>query len=148
MRISTKGRYGLRAIIDIAAHSDKGQIPIKEVSKRQGISDNYLEQIIFPLKKAGIVQSVRGSQGGYFLARPAKEITAGEVLRVLEGDLAPVECLANGTDVHCNRAKNCPTLSLWIRLKDAINEVVDSVSIQDLVDESREQIEVDFGNFI
>ena len=64
MRISTKGRYGLRAIIDIAAHSDKGQIPIKEVSKRQGISDNYLEQIIFPLKKAGIVQSVRGSQGG------------------------------------------------------------------------------------
>ena len=118
------------------------------VSKRQGISDNYLEQIIFPLKKAGIVQSVRGSQGGYFLARPAKEITAGEVLRVLEGDLAPVECLANGADVHCGRAKSCPTLSLWIRLRDAINGVVDSISIQDLVDENQEQIEADFGNFI
>lgn len=148
MRISTKGRYGLRAIIDIAANSGNGQIPIKEVSKRQGISDNYLEQIIFPLKKAGIVQSVRGSQGGYFLARPAKDITAGEVLRVLEGDLAPVECLAGGGEPNCDRANACTTLSLWVRLRDAVNEVVDSVSIQDLVDECQESVELDFGNFI
>lgn len=148
MRISTKGRYGLRAIIDIASHSKDGQIPIKEVAKRQGISDNYLEQIIFPLKKAGIVQSVRGSQGGYFLARPASEITAGEVLRVLEGDLAPVECLAGSMEPKCDRVDSCPTLSLWVRLRDAINEVVDSVSIQDLVEENQRNIELDFGNYI
>lgn len=148
MRISTKGRYGLRAIIDIAAHSGEGQIPIKEVARRQGISDNYLEQIIFPLKKAGIVQSVRGSQGGYLLARPAREITAGDVLRVLEGDLAPVECLAGGGDPNCDRATACSTITLWLKLRDAINQVVDSVSIQDLVDSVRENVELDFGNYI
>ena len=148
MRISTKGRYGLRAIIDIAAHSAEGQIPIKEVSKRQGISDNYLEQIIFPLKKAGIVQSVRGSQGGYYLARPAKDITAGEVLRVLEGDLAPGECLAGGGEPNCDRVDTCTTLSLWLKLRDAVNQVVDNVSIQELVDECKERVELDFGRGI
>lgn len=134
MKISTKGRYGLRAIVDIASHSTDGHISIKEVAQRQGISDNYLEQIIFPLKRAGLVKSIRGSQGGYLLARPASEITAGEVLRALEGDLAPVECLAGRVTSECERVDRCSTMGLWLRLRDAINNVVDSVTIQDMVD--------------
>ena len=148
MRISTKGRYGLRAMVDIAAHSDGGQIPIKEVAGRQDISDNYLEQIIFPLKKAGIVKSVRGSQGGYLLARPAREITVGDVLRVLEGDLAPVECLANGEEPSCERAQSCASLCVWKKLKDAIDQVVDGITIQDLVDRAEQNAALDFGNYI
>lgn len=148
MKISTKGRYGLRAIIDIAAHGGNGPIPIKEVSIRQEISENYLEQIIFPLKKAGIVKSVRGAQGGYLLSRPAAEITAGDVLRALEGDLAPVECLSGAGEPNCERAQKCPTLPLWISLRDAINGVVDGVTIQDLVDKQKQDIELDFGNYI
>ena len=148
MKISTKGRYGLRAIIDIAAHDANEPIPIKEVSSRQEISENYLEQIIFPLKRAGIVKSVRGAQGGYLLSRPASKITVGEVLRALEGDLSPVECLANGEEPDCSRAQRCATLPLWRALQEAINQVVDNTTIQDLVDNHQKTVSLDFGAYI
>lgn len=147
MRISTKGRYGLRAVIDIAQNCGEGQVSLKDVSQRQGISENYLEQIIFPLKKAGILKSVRGSQGGYLLARSAAEISAGEVLRALEGDLAPVDCLA-GEGVSCERSSICPTIGMWSRLQDAINSVVDTTSIQNLIDEEKERGNLDCGTNI
>jgi Rrf2 family cysteine metabolism transcriptional repressor len=140
MRISTKGRYGLRAIIDIAIFGGEGQVSIRDVAERQGISDNYLEQIIYPLKKAGIVHSVRGAQGGYYLARPAAQISAGDVLRALEGDLAPVECLAHGGP-DCARSGRCPTLSLWMELRDAIDSVVDGISIEQLAAEERVRLQ-------
>ena len=148
MRISTKGRYGLRAVIDIAENCGDGQVSLKDVAQRQGISDNYLEQIIFPLKKAGIVKSVRGSQGGYLLARSAAEISVGEVLRVLEGDLAPVDCLASGEGIACSRSSICPTVGMWKRLQDAINAVVDSTSVQNLIDEGKQRSYLDCGTNI
>ncbi len=133
MKISTRGRYGLRALVEIARLNEKGQVSVKEISARQKISENYLEQIIFPLKKAGIVKSIRGAQGGYLLARPAAEITVGDILRVLEGDIAPVECLA-GNGAGCDRADSCPTIGLWRELNEAVYKVVDSHTLQDLVD--------------
>ncbi len=147
MRISTKGRYGLRAVIDIAENCGEGQVSLKDVAQRQGLSENYLEQIIFPLKKAGIVKSVRGSQGGYLLARRAAEISAGEVLRALEGELAPVDCLA-GEEGACARSSICPTIGMWKRLQDAICSVVDTTSIQDLIDEEKKRGNLDCGTNI
>ncbi|HIS67963.1 MAG TPA: Rrf2 family transcriptional regulator [Candidatus Gallacutalibacter stercoravium] len=137
MKISTKGRYGLRAVIDLAANCQGENAPVrasvKEIARRQGLSENYLEQLIFPLKKAGILQSVRGAQGGYFLAKPADKITAGEVLRALEGDLAPVECLCEDEGARCGRAEICLALPLWKKLQAAIDSVLNNVTIQDLL---------------
>lgn len=148
MRISTKGRYGLRAVIDIAENCGEGQVSLKDVAQRQGVSENYLEQIIFPLKKAGLVKSVRGSQGGYLLARSAADISVGEVLRALEGDLAVVDCLASGNGVACSRSSICPTVGMWKRLQEAINSVVDTTSVQNLMDEEKQRSYVDCGTNI
>lgn len=136
MKISTKGRYGLKAVVDIAYYTqDTKCVSLKSVSERQGISENYLEQIIAPLKKARIVHSVRGAGGGYFLAKPPSELTAGDVLRILEGPLSPVDCLLeNGTtcgdDELCD---TCSTKSVWVSLFSSINELVDSFTIADLM---------------
>ncbi|MCL2397004.1 MAG: Rrf2 family transcriptional regulator [Defluviitaleaceae bacterium] len=136
MKISTKGRYGLKAVVDIAYSLEKNSdkcVSIKSISERQGISENYLEQIIAPLKKARILHSVRGASGGYYLAKPAHELTAGEVLRVLEGPLAPVECVVDGTavcgDVDCDL---CVMKPAWRGLFDRINELMDSITIAEL----------------
>ena len=136
MKFSTKGRYGLKAVVDIAYITEKQPdkyVSIKSISERQGISENYLEQIIAPLKKARIVNSVRGANGGYYLARPAGKLTAGEVLRILEGPLVPVECVIEGVsvcgDVDCDV---CVMKPAWHTLFDKMNELMDSMTIADL----------------
>lgn len=133
MKVSTKGRYGLRAIVDLAVNDKDGQVPLKSVAERQGLSENYLEQLFSSLKKAGLVKSIRGAQGGYMLAKPAEKISVGDVLRSLEGTLCPVDCIDLEAPVSCDRADMCVTATVWAKLRDKINEVVDSISIADLV---------------
>ena len=132
MRISTKGRYALRLMLDLAVHDTGENIALKTIAKRQDISGKYLEQIIGVLTKAGFVKSVRGSSGGYRLARSPKEYTIGDILRLTEGSLAPVDCVEDGTD--CGRADQCVTVMLWQKLNDAINSVVDNITLADLVE--------------
>lgn len=133
MKVSTKGRYALRLMIDIAIHNDAGPVRIKDIAIRQEISDKYLEQIISILHKAGYVRSIRGPQGGYLLVKPPKDYTVGMILRLTEGSLAPVACLEY-EDNACERQEDCATLRLWKQLNDAIRGVVDKVTLQDLVD--------------
>src|SRR5699024_7821867 len=129
---STKGRYALRLMIDLAQHDAAGYIPLRDISKRQEISAKYLEQIVVQLSRAGLVTSTRGAQGGYQLARHPAEYTVGEILRITEGSLAPVACLDHDP-VECSRAEDCMTLDFWRGLYDAVNRYVDSVTLEDLV---------------
>ena len=135
MKVSTKGRYALRIMLDLAIHNSGELVPLKDIAKRQGISIKYMEQIISPLAKAGFVQSLRGSSGGYRLSRDPSEYTAGEILKVMEGPLAPTVCLSSGDFVDCPRADECPTISFWEGLRDVINKYVDSVTLEDLMNE-------------
>ena len=132
MKISTKGRYALRLMLDLALHDTGGYIPLKEVAARQEISDKYLEQIITQLSRAGFVKSVRGAQGGYRLAEPPAQYTVGRILRLMEGSLAPVSCLEAGAKL-CEIAPHCRTLPMWTRLNSVINEFFDSYTIADLM---------------
>src|SRR3989339_1549415 len=134
MRISTKGRYALRLMLDLARHPNQN-VSIKEISGRQQISHKYLEQIIIQLVRAGYVKSVRGPQGGYSLSSEPSQITAGMVIRLMEGSRAPVPCLDEGAD-SCSRSGDCDTLPLWSKLQRAIDEVVDKFTLQDLIDRS------------
>ncbi|MBQ7920822.1 MAG: Rrf2 family transcriptional regulator [Lachnospiraceae bacterium] len=135
MKISTKGRYTLRLMIDLAMNDEGNPIRVKDVAERQGISDKYLEQIIAILNKAGYVKSVRGSQGGYLLKKKPEEYTVGMILRLTEGSLAPVSCVEDVEE--CDRQKGCITFPLWKKISDAINGVVDTVTLKDLVDWQR-----------
>ena len=128
MKISTKGRYALRLMTDLAIHKDDGYISIKTVSQRQGISEKYLEQIIKLLAKENLVESIRGAQGGYRLTREPIEYTVGEILRVTEGSLAPVACLATDENT-CENCMDCVTLEIWQCVLNAVNEVVDSITL-------------------
>ena len=138
MKISTKGRYALRMMIDLAEHQEEGFISLKDISTRQDISKKYLEQIIAIVNKPGVLRANRGSQGGYRLAKPAKEYTVGEILRLTEGSLSPVECV-DSNPVDCPRSAECPTLPMWQHLSKIINEYLDSVTLQDLVDNHQSQ---------
>lgn len=131
MRISTKGRYALRLMLDLAMNEENGLVTIKDISERQGVSDKYLERIISSLKKAGYVESVRGAQGGYKLIYPIEKYTVGMILRATEGNLAPVDCIETGS---CDRADKCMTIKLWSMINDAVNNVIDNVTLKDLID--------------
>ncbi len=133
MKISTRGRYALRLMIDIAMNDNGEPVRVKEISSRQNISMKYLEQIISILNKAGYVRAIRGPQGGYRLVKKPSEYTAGMILRLTEGSLAPVSCLDH-EDNECQREDICATLELWKRLDKAIRDVVDTVTLEDLVD--------------
>lgn len=133
MKISTKGRYALRLMIDIAQHNTGEAVRIKDIAKRQMISEKYLEQIISGLKKAGYVRSIRGAQGGYLLTMDPAEYTAGMILRETEGDLAPVSCLEFDAE-ECPRQEDCATYILWSKLDEAIKGVIDSVTLADLLE--------------
>ena len=137
MKLSTKGRYGLRALIDLAVYCTEEAVSIQSIAKRQNISDRYLEQLMGKLRRAGLVVSVRGAGGGYRLARPAEEISVGEVLRALEGNLDAVTCPGNGDEQGCEDADVCVTRYVWKRINDSITQAVDSIMIQQLVEESR-----------
>lgn len=132
MKISTKGRYALRLMLDLATNNSGEPIRLKDVARRQEISEKYLEQIISILNKAGFVKSIRGPQGGYMLKREPEEYTAGMILRLTEGSLAPVECVEEEAG-SCTRMESCVTVRLWRQLYDAINGVVDHVTLADLV---------------
>lgn len=138
MKLSTKGRYGLRAMVDLALNSTDQKVTIKSISERQGISENYLEQIIALLKKAGYVTSSRGAQGGYRLSRAPLDISIGEILRALEGNLNPVDCTLTNDDKECSQKNLCVTKFVWKRISDSINEAVDGISLQDMVNEQLE----------
>ena len=135
MRLSTKGRYGLKAMFDLALHYGEGPISLTSISERQDISLSYLEQLIATLRKAGYVKSVRGAQGGYELNILPSEITVGDVLLVLEGQLAPVSCVKNDNSAHCNKSGECVTRSVWEKIHISISNVVDSISLQDMVND-------------
>lgn len=135
MKLSTKGRYGVKAMLDLAIHYAEGQIALKSIAERQGISENYLEQLFATLKKSGLVKSIRGSQGGYFLANNPKDISIGDILRALEGSLAPVDCVMEQEPADCCRSDSCATKIIWEKMRDKINEVVDSITLNDLVEE-------------
>ncbi len=137
MRISTKGRYALRLMLDLACNNTGEPVRLKDVAKRQGISDKYLEQIISVLNKAGYVRSIRGPMGGYLLASAPSEYTVGMILRLTEGNLDPVECAADSS--VCDRRDSCVTQIVWKRLYDAINEVVDNITLEDLTDWQAQQ---------
>lgn len=138
MKISTKGRYALRLMLDLATHGTGSPVSIKDIAKRQEISEKYLEQIISLLNKAGYVKSVRGAQGGYVLRKEPKDYTVGMILRTTEGSLAPVECVENDS-CDCERMSGCVTLLIWQKINDAVNDVVDHITLEDLLDWQREK---------
>ena len=132
MMISTRGRYCLRVMIDLAEHQREGYIPMKDVAERQGISLKYLEKILPVLVKNGIVEGLQGKTGGYRLSRKPEEYTLGEILRLTEGSLAPVACLECGAAL-CDRAAQCKTLPVWTELDRIVNDYLDSVTLADLL---------------
>ena len=141
MKLSTKGRYGTRALLELAIHQGEGPISLKDISQRQGISLQYLEHLITPLITGGIVKSTRGAKGGIYLARAAGEIKLSEIIRVLEGSTAPVDCVDKSA--ACSRSGFCATRDIWSDMKEAVDSVLDKITLQDLVErqKSKEQTE-------
>lgn len=134
MQISTRGRYGIKALYQLASAPDDSPIPLREVALREGLSESYLEQLMGPLRRAGLVRSVRGAHGGYLLGRPPGDISVGDVLRVLEGPLFPCNCVdpsAEGVD-HCGHHQDCAARGVWVQIYDRIREVVDQTTLEDL----------------
>ncbi len=136
MKLSTRGRYGLRAMLDIAINQGDGPITLNSISERQGISVGYLEQLMVPLKKEGLIRSVRGAQGGYLLAREPDKITVGDIIRALEGPIAPVACVSEDYPEECDRAEGCVTRLVWAKVRDSIAQVLDSLTLADLMEEA------------
>ena len=143
MRISTKGRYALRMLIDLAEHQNCGYVALKDIADRQNISKKYLEQIIPIFNKSDILKTTRGSQGGYQLSKSPEKYTVGEILRLTEGSLAPVDCL-NQDPIECDRSGECATLPVWQGLNRVINEYLDSITLQDILDQQRERYTNDY----
>ena len=139
MKLSTKGRYGLRALIDLAQYSGEAPVSITSISARQELSERYLEQLMSMLKKAGLVKSIRGAGGGYVLAKDMAEISVGDVLRALEGSLEPVECAGLEPDGGCKAADYRVTKYVWQRINDSISRTVDEIRLDQLVEESRKR---------
>ena len=133
MKVSTKGRYALRMMIDIAEHNENERVTIKEISERQGVSIKYLEQIVPNLTRAGLLHGERGSGGGYMLTKAPEQYTVGGILRAIEGKLAPVACLESDTNI-CERSGQCKTLAFWTGLYEVIDNYVESVTLQDFLD--------------
>ena len=132
MLISTRGRYALRVVIDLAEHRAEGYIPLSVIARRQDISEKYLESIIKLLVRAKLLNGLRGKGGGYQLTRPPEEYTVGSILRLTEDSLAPVSCLSPGADA-CGKASDCRTLSMWRGLQKVINDYLDNVTVADLM---------------
>ncbi|MEY8516458.1 Rrf2 family transcriptional regulator [Lachnospiraceae bacterium 29-84] len=139
MKLSTKGRYGLRAFIDLAVTGNGQPVSLASIAQRQEISISYLEKLMAKLKKAGLVESVRGVNGGYTIAKPVEEISVGDVLRALEGELIPVECagIDESHTSYCSGSSQCVSKIVWKRINDSINDTVDSIKIGELVAEGR-----------
>ena len=143
MKLSTKARYGVRAMLSLALDYDRGPVPLKEVAEQQEISEKYLEHLMGPLRSAGLVRSVRGAHGGYLLGKTPSQIRLDEVVRVLEGSIAPVECVDDAS--LCGRAGLCVTRDIWGELKEAMESVFASTTLQDLVERQKEKQEQSGG---
>jgi len=139
MNLSTKGRYGLRALFQLALMDSSKPVPLNVIAQKQGLSEPYLEQLIAPLRKAGLVESIRGVRGGYKLARKPEEITVGEILRVLEGPIAPAKCATEAGAVaeYCELEADCVVREVWIQIRDSIAQVVDNITLADMVERQR-----------
>lgn len=142
MNFSTRGRYGLRALTDMALHVVDGPVALRFIAERQNISESYLEQVFTILRKSGLVRSIRGAQGGYELSRPPQDITVGEILRTLEGPIVPVHCVDTSTSrTECENEKMCITRPFWEEFSKAMNAFLDQTTLQDLVDKAPLAIE-------
>ncbi len=137
MKLSTRTRYGVRAILELAGNQNKGPLRIKTIAHRQDISVKYLEQLMTMLRTAGFVRSIRGSKGGYILAKAANQIKLGDVFNALEGPVTTVECLEN--ENYCARAADCVTRQVWAEVQEAIMNVLQSMTLQDLVDKAKDK---------
>ena len=133
MKISTKGRYALRMMLDLAMHKNEGYVALKDIAERQNVSKKYLEQIVPLMNKSGFLRTNRGYQGGYMLAKSADEYTVGDILRVTEGSIAPVSCL-DYEPIECSRADECMTLDVWKGLYKVITQYLDGITLQDIID--------------
>lgn len=143
MKISTKGRYALRMLIDLAEHGSNDYIPLKDIAQRQGISKKYLEQIVPILNKSGVLKTNRGFQGGYMLAKSPDKYTVGEILRITEGSLSPVPCV-DREPIECENSGECPTLPIWQGLKKVINDYLDSITLQNILDNQKERYSTNY----
>jgi Rrf2 family protein len=139
MKLSTRGKYGVRAVFEIARHFGKGPLTIKEIADRQGISFSYLEQILHRLGKAGVIESVRGPAGGYMLKRKPSELTIGDIVRVLEGPIALSHCLEPGVSGECQQTDDCVARMVWVKVGAKIDEVLDNISFEDLLRQQDKQ---------
>lgn len=137
MKLSTKGRYGARAMLDLALNYGKGYILLKDIARRQEISERYLEHLIAPLKAAGLVKSVRGARGGYALTKPPSKIRLSKVIKVLEGSISPVDCVDDFG--LCHRASFCVTRDIWGDIGRAINGVLESMTLEDMVQRQKKK---------
>jgi Rrf2 family transcriptional regulator, cysteine metabolism repressor len=135
MRLSTKGRYGVRALVDIALNCNGGPVLLKDIAKRQDISAQYLEHLVAPLIRAGILRSIRGAKGGIALAKPPEEIRLSRVIEILEGSVAPVECVDNPS--LCSRSDTCVTRDVWVEIKAAVVGVLEPLTLKDLMDRQK-----------
>jgi len=139
MKLTTKGRYGVKAMIDLALQGSEEPVSLKSIAERQNLSENYLEQLFAVLKKSDLVKSVRGAQGGYLLAGNPADITIGSILRSLEGSLAPVDCVLEEDPVKCDKSDSCITKFVWEKIRDSVNSVVDSITLADLIAEYKKK---------
>jgi Rrf2 family protein len=136
MRLSTKTRYGTRAVLDIAMHGENGPVTLNEIAERQDLSKKYVGHIVNQLLAVGILESVRGPQGGYMLARPARKIRLGEIVRALDGSLSPVRCVEKPG--FCDRSTKCAVREVWVALKEAVESVIDRITVAELVKRQEE----------
>lgn len=143
MKISTKGRYSLRMLLDLAEHANDGYVALKDIAQRQGISKKYLEQIVPILNKTDILKTNRGFQGGYMLAKTPDKYTVGMILRLTEGSLSPVACL-DQDPIQCERSGECATLPIWQGLNKVINDYLDNITLQDILDQQKERYANDY----
>ena len=137
MGISTKSTYGIRAMFELALHYGRSPVSVTYISERENISVPYLEQLLSKLRRKGLVKSVRGPKGGYILAKKPKEITVGDIVRVLDGDITPVHCVSNKVLKNCKMIDRCVTKSVWKKLKDAVDDSLDSVTLKDLSNDAK-----------
>jgi Rrf2 family protein len=137
MRISTKGDYATRALQDLAQHYEEGPVPIEEIARRQALPARYLEQLLLSLKRAGFLASKRGVNGGYYLAKPPREITLGQILRAVDGPIAPIFCVAESPREHCSQESFCVLRDVWAEVRDAVSGIVDHTTLQDICERIR-----------
>jgi len=145
MKLSTRGRYGLRALLDLAVHQGEGMVLLKDIARRQEVSLPYLEHLITPLIAGGLVKSTRGARGGVLLLKPPAEVKLTEVVQLLEGSIALVDCV-NDPKV-CHRSTSCVTRDIWMQIKDAMTQVLDSTTLQDLVERQRQKEQTETGMY-